>query len=82
MMKYVKNYLKDRGLDETDFIPCEICGCKSTDLHHIVFKSQGGTDEASNLIALCRKHHDVAHGKVKGLALTVEYLLGIVNRDN
>jgi len=31
--------------------------------HHIVFKSQGGGDEHNNLITLCRKHHDHAHGK-------------------
>jgi len=84
MQKYIKNFLKDRGLDETDYIECELptCGKPSEKPHHIVFRSQRGTDEASNLIALCREHHDIAHGKVKGLALTKEYLLGIVNKKN
>jgi len=82
MQKYIKNFLKDRGLDETDFIPCEVCGATSSDIHHIIFKSQRGTDDASNLIALCRLCHNIAHGKVEGQGLTRKYLLGIVKQNN
>ena len=44
---------------------CEFprCGEQSADAHHIVYKSQGGGDEDANLIALCRAHHNQAHGK-------------------
>jgi 5-methylcytosine-specific restriction endonuclease McrA len=27
------------------------------DCHHVVKRSQGGADDASNLVALCRRHH-------------------------
>jgi 5-methylcytosine-specific restriction endonuclease McrA len=46
-----------------DFIPCECCQSKAVDVHHIVFKSQGGKDEIKNLMALCRKCHDKAHNE-------------------
>ncbi len=42
---------------------CEVCGCLAQDCHHIVFRSQGRDDRDSNLIALCRNHHELAHGK-------------------
>ena len=41
---------------------CEICGGLGSDVHHIIFRSQQGTDEACNLITLCRAHHEWAHG--------------------
>jgi len=34
--------------------------------HHIVFQSEGGTDEKSNLIPLCRKCHDFTHELAEG----------------
>ena len=68
MKKHVKVYLKYfryiSGFVNpvmTEFVPCEQCGKKSVDIHHIIFKSQGGTDEIENLIALCRKCHNMAH---------------------
>lgn len=40
---------------------CIICGWNiSTDIHHIVPKSQGGTNEPSNLAVLCPNHHRMA----------------------
>jgi 5-methylcytosine-specific restriction endonuclease McrA len=41
---------------------CEICGAPGADVHHIIFRSQQGTDEPENLITLCRPHHEMAHG--------------------
>lgn len=40
-------------------------GCsKKLHVHHIVFKSNGGSDKPSNLITLCEKHHkDLHNGK-------------------
>jgi len=42
---------------------CEVCGCSShtTDLevHHIKPVCLGGKDEVSNMVALCRDHHDL-----------------------
>lgn len=31
------------------------------DPHHVLRRSQGGLDEASNLVTLCRSHHDWVH---------------------
>jgi 5-methylcytosine-specific restriction endonuclease McrA len=39
--------------------------CKTTHNltpHHIVFRSQGGTDDLSNLLTLCMRCHDGVHG--------------------
>ncbi len=42
---------------------CEKCGKKRPlDWHHKVKRSQGGTDERENLIALCRECHLKEHG--------------------
>jgi hypothetical protein len=60
MKKHTKLYLKFFGFDESDFIPCEICGCLAVDIHHIDARGMGGTKKADtidNLMALCREHH-------------------------
>jgi len=61
-MKYQAIYLKGMKYDETDFIPCEICGDKAVDIHHIDARGMGGDpqkkkDHINNLMALCRKCH-------------------------
>ena len=63
MKAHVKNYLKHFGYGEQDVILCEACGRKATDLHHIKYRSRGGGDEVSNIIALCRACHDSAHNE-------------------
>jgi 5-methylcytosine-specific restriction endonuclease McrA len=35
--------------------------CKKLEVHHIVFRSNNGSDEASNLITLCKACHDDLH---------------------
>lgn len=53
-------YLKAMGYDISSFIPCECCGARSVDTHHIEARSMGGTkkpDRIENLMALCRKCH-------------------------
>lgn len=50
--------MRDRDLDR-----CRWCGLgQDTQVHHIVFRSQGGKDTKSNLITLCGDHHRKAHG--------------------
>jgi hypothetical protein len=68
-----KAYVLDR-----DNHTCQHCKGKSKDskleVHHIVFRRNSGSDEASNLITLCKTHHDGLHsgniilkgGKTKG----------------
>ena len=39
---------------------------KKLHVHHIIFRSNGGSSAPSNLITLCEKHHDQLHqGKIK-----------------
>ena len=50
-----------------DGYACQICGKKHTrlEVHHIVFRSQGGTDDETNLITLCEDCHAGVHsGKI------------------
>lgn len=60
MKKHTKIYLKGMGYDVTDFIPCEVCGSKAVDIHHIEARGMGGSktaDIVENLMALCRICH-------------------------
>ena len=54
------------GFDDTDFIPCEVCGSKAQDIHHIEPRGMGGRkskDVLDNLVALCRScHHEADFG--------------------
>ncbi len=43
---------------------CKLCGSYDfLEVHHIKYRSQGGKDEAANLILLCRDHHLKAHSE-------------------
>ena len=60
MKPHTKIYLTYFGYDTTDFIPCEVCGSKAVDIHHIQPRQMGGTtkkDVIENLQALCRPCH-------------------------
>lgn len=41
---------------------CRWCGKRGEQVHHVLYRSQGGPDEPSNLILLCMEHHGVVHG--------------------
>ena len=52
-----------------DKYTCQYCKGKSKDsrleVHHIIFRSHGGSDEEENLITLCKTCHDDLHeGKI------------------
>ena len=60
MKNHTKTYLKYFGYDVNSFIPCEMCGLKATDIHHIEARGMGGSkhaDTIENLMALCRQCH-------------------------
>lgn len=46
-----------------DKYTCQCCGKKHTrlEVHHIVYRGQGGTDDEDNLITLCKECHDKIH---------------------
>jgi ferritin len=68
MQPHVRNYFKFFGYDESSEIGCEVCNVKAVDIHHVEPRSSFGStrkfeqDHISNLVALCRHHHDLAHG--------------------
>ena len=74
MKKHTGIYMKYFNFGEQDFIPCEVCSAQAVDVHHIEFKSRRGKDEINNLIGLCRKCHDRAHGKDQEVFFGEEYL--------
>lgn len=67
MKKYVRDYLRFYGFVKGDIVKCEKCPkegyVEQMNLHHKIFKSQGGTDEPSNLQILCFDcHHKIHNG--------------------
>lgn len=46
-----------------DSYTCQICGAKNTrlEVHHIVYRSKGGTNDEDNLITLCESCHKKIH---------------------
>lgn len=56
---------------------CVICGSSwGLQCHHIVFRSQLGTSELSNLACLCRPCHDAAHGvKAKEIRIKLKEII-------
>ena len=63
MQKHIKVYFDHFGYGEQDFVPCEACGAKAVDIHHINGRGKG-KDVIENLMALCRKHHMKAHESI------------------
>lgn len=52
---------------DRDNYTCQCCGKKHVrlEVHHIIFRSKGGSDELDNLITLCEKCHSAIHdGKI------------------
>jgi len=54
------------AVDLRDGLRCRVCGIfcgQSIHRHHVVYRSQGGKTELSNLISLCVKHHQAIHAR-------------------
>ena len=56
-----------KAVYEREGYRCALCdSTRQLELHHIIKRSQGGTDNPENLICLCHYCHLMAHGeKVK-----------------
>lgn len=83
MQKHIKNFKERYQLSEGEIFICQHCHqTAAVDIHHIIFKSRGGSDEVENLIALCRECHDKAHGKLKKgeEKISAETLLKIIDQ--
>ena len=68
MQQYQKDYLKSRNKTISDIIMCEYPWCKyrAVDIHHIRCSyrwARRHNEDWSDLIALCRHHHDEVHKK-------------------
>lgn len=66
MKKHTKIYFDYFNYDISDFVPCETCGSKAVDIHHIDARGMGGSekDDINNLMALCRECH-IKYGDIK-----------------
>ena len=85
MKQYTKTYLKYFGFDESDFIPCENCGAKAVDIHHLEPRSvaKAKLNLIDNLMALCRDCHSKASGRFNNeLKLVHRKKLLSVKKDN
>jgi hypothetical protein len=67
---------RDRG--------CRVPGCGSrlVEVHHIVHREDGGTNDVSNLVAVCGKHHRLHHRNRLGIAGNAELPGGVVFTDH
>jgi 5-methylcytosine-specific restriction endonuclease McrA len=60
MKKHTKIYLEYFDYSLECFVPCEVCGNRAVDIHHIDCRGMGGgktKDTIQNLMALCRSCH-------------------------
>ena len=67
MRKHTKIYFDYFGYIGSEFIACEVCGARAVDIHHILARGMGGTEEADridNLMAVCRSCH-ITYGDKK-----------------
>lgn len=67
MKTYTKIYLDYFKYTIADFIPCEVCGAKAVDVHHIEArgKRMDLLNDISNLMALRRNCHNTYGDKVR-----------------
>jgi len=63
MQKYIKTYLDHFDYKIQSDVMCEACGSQAVDIHHINGRGKD-KDVINNLMALCRKHHAMAHESI------------------
>lgn len=67
---------------ERDGNRCRVCGDRrDVHVHHIVFRSQGGTHETSNLVCVCRACHDMVHARRMTIAGNADGKVLVTNPD-
>ena len=60
MQGYVKIYLEYFDFKTQDEVFCEACQRPAVDIHHIQGRGEG-MDDIKNLMAVCRRCHDLVH---------------------
>ena len=63
MTPHAKIYMQHFDYVVAEEIMCEACGSPAQDIHHIYGRGEG-RDVITNLMALCRKHHEKAHSTI------------------
>lgn len=71
-----------RAVKERDRNRCRVCGTtKKLHVHHIAYRSQGGTHDEHNLIVLCETHHSLVHAdKARWQPVLWDYIRGYYAR--
>jgi ribosome-binding protein aMBF1 (putative translation factor) len=66
LRKHTKIYFDYFGFGIDSYVPCEMCGSRAVDIHHIERRGMGGGDKdyIENLMAVCRPCH-VKYGDKK-----------------
>ena len=72
LMGYKENYFIFHGLDKCDILYCANCPGVAVDLHHVKYKSQGGSDDPQNLCPLCFKCHSGHHDRNNPTTKTIK----------
>ena len=63
MKLHTKIYMQHFDYVVAEEIMCEACGSPAVDIHHIFGRGEG-RDVITNLMALCKKHHEAAHKNI------------------
>src|SRR5690242_2023488 len=65
--EWIRTRLEVVRRDNFACVECGVAVCNAeTDVHHLLPRSSGGTDEPSNLITLCDGCHAAHHPKLAG----------------
>ena len=83
MQKHTKVYMQFFDYGEQDFIPCEMCGSKATDIHHIERRTRNKVtnDFVENLVGLCRDCHIKAESDTMfNMFCRIQHLENVTNQ--
>ena len=83
MTNHAKSFLASRNISGSDDRVCENCGrvtvALDLDVHHIRYRSMGGTDEPENLMGCCRECHEHIHSNNISDEVLLQRVRAIIN---
>ena len=83
MKTHTKVYMQFFDYGEQDFIPCEMCGSRATDIHHIERRTRNKVtnDFVENLVGLCRDCHIKAESdSMFNMFCRIQHLENVTNQ--